>query len=81
MNDERKGRPPMRVIVTGRPSRDVSETDFLLDKTPILTLKPLTATQLETYIDKRLSVNYHSSLVKEVIVSNKYLHKLISSTS
>ncbi|EAZ92503.1 pentapeptide repeat-containing protein [Crocosphaera chwakensis] len=48
--EQRGKRPPIRMIVTGRPSRDVSDTGFLCDSTPILTLKPLTHTQLDTYI-------------------------------
>ncbi len=48
--EQRGKRPPIRIIVTGRPSRDVSDTGFLLQSTPILTLKPLTDSQLETYI-------------------------------
>ncbi|WP_366146325.1 pentapeptide repeat-containing protein [Crocosphaera sp.] len=50
--EQRGKRPPIRIIVTGRPSRDVSDTSFLLQSTPILTLKPLTDSQLGTYIQQ-----------------------------
>lgn len=41
---------PVRVILTGRPSADVNESGFLRDKTPILTIRPLTPTQLQVFI-------------------------------
>ena len=53
---KRRDFPPMRVIVTGRPTVDVTDTKrdtkLLTDKTPILTIRPLRPEQLETYIDK-----------------------------
>ena len=49
---QRSGRPQMRVIVTGRPSVDVTDTSLLTNKTPILTIRPLAPEQLNTYITK-----------------------------
>ncbi|MDJ0676519.1 MAG: pentapeptide repeat-containing protein [Calothrix sp. MO_167.B42] len=49
--EQRAGRPPIRVIVTGRPSVDVTKTRLLKDKTPVLTMRPLTPEQLDTFIN------------------------------
>ncbi|MBA3240576.1 MAG: pentapeptide repeat-containing protein [Acidobacteria bacterium] len=43
---------PIRVILTGRPSADVTESGFLRDKTPVLTIRPLSPDQLQTFIQK-----------------------------
>jgi uncharacterized protein YjbI with pentapeptide repeats len=43
---------PIRVILTGRPSADVTESGFLRDKTPILTIRPLSPKQLQIFIKK-----------------------------
>lgn len=50
--DGRSGRPQIRVIVTGRPSVDVTKTRLLKNKTPVLTIRPLSPEQLDTYITK-----------------------------
>ncbi|MDJ0729715.1 MAG: pentapeptide repeat-containing protein [Crocosphaera sp.] len=49
---KRAGYPPMRVIVTGRPTVDVTNTKLLRKDTPILTIKPLRPEQLKAYIDQ-----------------------------
>lgn len=45
----RPGRPPIRVILTGRPSPDLEGSSFLLDETPIFTLRHIRPDQLEQY--------------------------------
>jgi Pentapeptide repeats (8 copies) len=40
--------PPVRVILTGRPSLDVEESHFLRAGTPVLTIRPLVFEQFET---------------------------------
>ncbi len=49
---QRSGRPQIRVIITGRPSVDVTDTPLLTNKTPVLTIRPLAPEQLNTYITK-----------------------------
>ncbi|MGK7886239.1 MAG: pentapeptide repeat-containing protein [Crocosphaera sp.] len=49
---KRDGLPMMRVIVTGRPTVDVTNTKLLRKDTPILTIRPLKPEQLKGYIDK-----------------------------
>ncbi|MDJ0658499.1 MAG: pentapeptide repeat-containing protein [Crocosphaera sp.] len=49
---KRAGFPPMRVIVTGRPTVDVTNTKLLKNDTPILTIRPLKPEQLNNYIDQ-----------------------------
>ena len=49
---QRSGRSQIRVIVTGRPSVDVTDTPLLTNKTPVLTIRPLAPEQLNTYISK-----------------------------
>ena len=51
---DRGNRPPIRVIVTGRPSADVTDTKMLRPRTPILTVQPLTLVQLKEYIERLL---------------------------
>jgi hypothetical protein len=41
---------PVRVILTGRPSAEVAESNFLRAGTPLLTLRPLRPSQLEALI-------------------------------
>ena len=41
---------PVRVILTGRPSNDVSGSNFLRDKTPVLTVRPLRPEQLRKFV-------------------------------
>jgi hypothetical protein len=41
---------PVRVILTGRPSNAVSESKFLLEKTTVLTMRPLRPEQLEDFV-------------------------------
>ncbi|MGK7898642.1 MAG: pentapeptide repeat-containing protein [Xenococcus sp. (in: cyanobacteria)] len=50
--DQRRDRPQIRVIVTGRPSVDVTKTRLLKNKTPVLTIRPLVPEQLDSYITK-----------------------------
>ena len=50
--DQRRDRPSIRVIVTGRPSVDVTKTRLLKNKTPVLTIRPLAPEQLDSYITK-----------------------------
>jgi hypothetical protein len=40
---------PIRVILAGRPSVEISDSPFLLKRTPVLTLRPLTPEQLEFF--------------------------------
>ncbi|MDJ0582947.1 pentapeptide repeat-containing protein [Crocosphaera sp.] len=49
---KRDGLPMMRVIVTGRPTVDVTNTKLLRKDTPILTIRPLQPQQLKGYINK-----------------------------
>jgi uncharacterized protein YjbI with pentapeptide repeats len=42
--------PPLRVVMTGRPAREVTESIFLRDRTPILTIRPLIPGALRKYI-------------------------------
>ncbi|HRI67275.1 MAG TPA: pentapeptide repeat-containing protein, partial [Polyangium sp.] len=44
--------PRIRVIVTGRPSSEVSESRFLYAETPILTLRPLRPEQVQNFISR-----------------------------
>ncbi len=41
---------PVRVILTGRPSNDVSGSNFLRDRTPVLTVRPLRPEQLRKFV-------------------------------
>lgn len=41
----------VRVILTGRPSSAVAESRFLLNGTPVLTIRPIRPDQLETFVD------------------------------
>jgi hypothetical protein len=41
----------VRVVLTGRPSDDVNEAKFLLDETPVLTIRPFTQPQLKSFVD------------------------------
>ncbi|MGK7955214.1 MAG: NACHT domain-containing NTPase, partial [Crocosphaera sp.] len=49
---KRSGFPPMRVIVTGRPTVDVTNTKLLKNDTPIFTIRPLRPEQLNSYINQ-----------------------------
>jgi GTPase SAR1 family protein len=44
--------PRVRVILTGRPSVDIGDTNCLREKSPFLTLLKLTPEQLENYVGK-----------------------------
>ena len=48
----RPGQLPIRVILTGRPSPDLEGSSFLLDDTPIFTLRHIRPDQLEAYANK-----------------------------
>lgn len=43
---------PVRVILAGRPSHAIEQGRFLLADTPLLTVRPLSPAQLESYVDK-----------------------------
>ncbi|MDJ0732054.1 MAG: pentapeptide repeat-containing protein, partial [Crocosphaera sp.] len=49
--EKRDGYTPIRVIVTGRPTVDVTNTKLLGKDTPILTIRPLRPEQLKKYIE------------------------------
>lgn len=42
--------PRVRVIITGRPSPDVTESKFLRDDTPVLTMRPIRPEQLRKFV-------------------------------
>ncbi len=42
----------VRVVLTGRPSEDVNQARFLLDGTPILTVRPFSQPQFQTFVDQ-----------------------------
>jgi Pentapeptide repeats (8 copies) len=44
--------PPIRVILTGRPSTAVEESRFLRDDTPLLTIRPLSPTNLLDLVNR-----------------------------
>ena len=48
----RQRNPVIRVVLTGRPSEAVVESNFLLKKTPVLTIRPYDGEQLRGYVDK-----------------------------
>jgi hypothetical protein len=52
---------PVRVILTGRPSTAVTDSAFLLRKTPILTIRSLNPSQLQGFVG-RLSTRLKASL-------------------
>ena len=60
--DQRRGRPKMRVIVTGRPTVDVTKPGFLRKDTPVLTVRSLNHKQLGQYL-KQLVRAYQSKPV------------------
>lgn len=43
---------PVRVILAGRPSHAIEQSRFLLADTPLLTVRQLSPSQLESYVDK-----------------------------
>ena len=50
--DRPRGSVPIRVILTGRPSTSVEESEFLRNGTPILTMRPLKPQDLRTLVGK-----------------------------
>ena len=48
----RNRRMKVRVIVTGRPSDDVTDGSFLRDDTPVLTLRPFRGDQLRDFVSR-----------------------------
>ncbi len=52
----RRANPPVRVILTGRPSDAIAASSFLGDNTPILTIRPYTPIQLEGYVTRLAAV-------------------------
>jgi hypothetical protein len=56
----------VRVVLTGRPSDDVNEAKFLLDETPVLTVRPFTRPQLKSFVD-RLMAQRGSMLPESVL--------------
>ncbi|MEL4894455.1 pentapeptide repeat-containing protein, partial [Crocosphaera sp. Alani8] len=61
--EKRNGYTPIRVIVTGRPTVDVTNTKLLRKDTPILTIRPLRPEQLKTYIDTFQKANQTKPLL------------------
>lgn len=51
----------VRVLLTGRPSDAVERSQFLRDKTPVLTVREYTTDQLKSYASKVRSAVEHSS--------------------
>jgi hypothetical protein len=49
LDEQRK--PRVRVVITGRPSPDVTESRFLQDDTPVLTMRPIRPEQLRKFVD------------------------------
>lgn len=49
LNDQRN--PRVRVVITGRPSPDVTESKFLHDDTPVLTMRPIRPEQLQKFVN------------------------------
>jgi hypothetical protein len=43
--------PRVRVVITGRPSPDVTDSKFLNDDTPVLTMRPIRPAQLRKFVD------------------------------
>jgi hypothetical protein len=41
---------PIRILLTGRPSAAVSESNFLRDRTPVLTIRTLSPSQLQKFV-------------------------------
>ncbi|MEP7340019.1 MAG: pentapeptide repeat-containing protein, partial [Acidobacteriota bacterium] len=44
-------KPRVRVVITGRPSPDVTDSKFLNDDTPVLTMRPIRPDQLRKFVD------------------------------
>ncbi|MEO0947743.1 MAG: pentapeptide repeat-containing protein, partial [Cyanobacteria bacterium J06641_5] len=59
---QRRRGPKIRVIVTGRPSVDVTKTKMLQKGTPILTVRPFTPEQLESYIKQMVRASFRRPL-------------------
>jgi GTPase SAR1 family protein len=58
-------RPRVRVILTGRPSVDIGDTNCLREKSPFLTLLKLTPEQLENYVGKIIAaVNSNPPMIE-----------------
>jgi uncharacterized protein YjbI with pentapeptide repeats/GTPase SAR1 family protein len=58
-------RPKVRVILTGRPSVDIGDTNCLREKSPFLTLLKLTPEQLENYVGKIIAaVNSNPPMIE-----------------
>lgn len=49
IENRRSDFPRVRIIVTGRPSSDVTESRFLRDDTPVLTMRPMRPEQLKKF--------------------------------
>ena len=71
-----RSNPPVRVVLTGRPSDAVTSAAFLDDSTPILTMRAYTVDQLSKYLlalktvaekQPRLSGRAFDSIVKRLI--------------
>ena len=59
-------KPRIRVVLTGRPSSDIGETQCLRDETSILTIRRLLPEHLRAYISKIAdAVNAEESLIKK----------------
>ena len=57
-----RNRPLIRVVITGRPSVDVTETDMLTNATPILTVRPFRPEKLEAYVKNMVRVSFQPPL-------------------
>jgi hypothetical protein len=71
-----RSNPPVRVVLTGRPSEALANASFLGDDTPVLTMRPYTSEQLQDYLQRlrgfaeqqpRLSGRAFDSIVKRLI--------------
>ena len=62
-----EGRAPLvRVVLTGRPSEAIGASNFLNGSTPILTVRPYTPGQLNSYMDRlRRALDSKASLAAE----------------
>jgi len=61
----------VRVILTGRPSLDVTESRFLLQETPVLTVRPFTRIQLTGFADTLLSYAVNTALGEKQVLRRR----------
>lgn len=68
LNDQylKQRNPRVRVILTGRPSSDIGDTNALREKTPVLTVRKLTPQQLRDYVARlAAAVNATEPLIEK----------------